>query len=186
MIQVIKANEHGDPNVFEVCGIHVYHSPYIGITRGYGEFMDHYKPEPSAEWVVYQPHDVALNYFDLRRAIDNSPGKFFQLSLSDDSYGSHEFLFKRKRQGWHRVPFVEIMVPVFKRDFYDVVAPYMKESKSGWGLDYLWAHLYGEQPWLCCDYEMRHKNPITSHKWLIDGKTPMDESSYIVEKYLKR
>ena len=185
MIQVIKANEHGDSNVFEVCGVHVYHSPYIGITRGYGEFMDHYKPEPSAEWVVYQPHDVALNYFDLRRAIDNSPGKFFQLSLSNDSYGSHQFLFRHGRLGWHRVPFVEIMVPVFKRDFYDVVAPYMKESKSGWGLDYLWAHLYGEQPWLCCDYEMRHKNPITSHKWRIDGKTPMDEAEYITRKYLR-
>ena len=185
MIQVIKATKDNGASIvkYDSLGVCVYNSPFVGITRGYGEFMDYHKPEPFAEWVAYQPHDVVVDYGSLIKSIESCPGSLFQLSLSNDSYGSHGFLFRNGRRGWHKVPFVEIMMPVFRRDFYNVVAPYMKESKSGWGLDHLWTHLYGEQPWLCCDYEMTHSDPITSHQWIIDGKTPMDEMEEIRIKY---
>lgn len=184
MIQVIKATKSPTASITEhPCGVVVFESPYIGITRGYGEFMDLYKADADALWVMYQPHDVTLNYEELAKAIQDCPGTHFQLSLSDQSCGSHEFLFRRGRIGWYRVPFVEVMAPVFRADFYDTIVPYMKESKSSWGLDYLWAKIYGEWPWLCCNYEMHHTEPITSQGWVIDGKTPMDEMHEIRIKY---
>jgi len=185
LIQVIKATQSKVASITDYpCGVTVFEMPYLGITRGYGEFMDLYKADPDALWLMYQPHDVVLDYNDLAMAIDSSPGNHFQLALSDDSYGSHDFLFRNKRSGWHRIPFVEVMAPVFRIDFYETIAPYMKESKSSWGLDHLWAKIYGESPWLCCDYEMRHIQPVSSFNWEIDGKTPMQEMEYIKRKYL--
>ena len=186
MIQVIKATKNPVASIVEhSCGVVVFEMPYLGVTRGYGEFMDLYKADPDALWVAYQPHDVVLNYDELAKAIDDCPGRHFQLSLSDQSFGSHDFLFRKGRTGWHRIPFVEVMTPVFQADFYDTIAPYMKESKSSWGLDHLWAKIYGEYPWLCCDYEMHHTEPITSPGWVIDGKTPMEEMDYINRKFLQ-
>ena len=71
MIQVIKATNNPVASIVEhSCGVVVFEMPYLGVTRGYGEFMDLYKADPDALWVVYQPHDVVLNYDELANEWD--------------------------------------------------------------------------------------------------------------------
>jgi hypothetical protein len=190
MIQVIKATQSSQSFVTEHCegAIVVYEMPYIGIARGYGEFMDLYKANSKAQWVMYQPHDVVLNYNDLLQAIKESPGAHFQLALSNQSHCSHRWLSRDNRTGWIPTRFVEEMAPIFRKDFYDIIEPFMKESKSSWGLGHLWAYLYKkhfkEDPWLCCDYEMHHTEEVSSTKWIIDGKTPVEELSRIHHEFI--
>jgi hypothetical protein len=184
MLTVIKA---GEEHSVEQCGeVSVITQPYKGITRGWGEFMALYTHDKS-EWVSYQPHDVIVNYGQILSAISQSPVAMFQLALSKDSYGSHGFTYAKGRTGWHDVPFVEAMMPVFRWDFYKIVAPVMGESKSGWGLDHLWADLhrktYGVSPMICCNYVMKHTEPVRSQHFVIDGKTSMHEMHLIKQKY---
>jgi hypothetical protein len=58
MLTIIKA---GDAHNIEQYGdVTVITQPYKGITRGFGEFMEHY-PHTKDEWVSYQPHDVIVD-----------------------------------------------------------------------------------------------------------------------------
>jgi hypothetical protein len=42
--------------------------------------------------------------------------------------------------------FVEIMVPCFERKFLTQLIPTMGENLSGWGLDFLWPRMAGDEP----------------------------------------
>jgi hypothetical protein len=184
MLAVIKAGE--SHSVERIGQVTLITQPYKGITRAYGEFMEHY-PHAPAKWVSYQPHDVIVDYGKLLEACKASPVAMFQPALTDDSYGSHDWTYQRSRTGWHDVPFVEAMMPVFRWEFYLAIARHMGESKSGWGLDLLWADIhrkiYGASPMICCDVAMAHTEPVRSQHFVIDGRTSSEEMHAIKLKH---
>jgi hypothetical protein len=184
MLTIIKA---GDAHNIEQYGdVTVITQPYKGITRGFGEFMEHY-PHTKDKWVSYQPHDVIVDYAKLLEAVKASPVAMFQPALTDDSYGSWKFTYQRGRTGWHQIPFVEAMMPVWSWEFYLAIARYMGESKSGWGLDFIWARahwdVYDRPPMICCDVTMKHTQPVQSQHFVIDGRSSHDEMHALKIKY---
>lgn len=184
MLTIIKA---GDSHSVERMGeVTLITQPYKGITRAYGEFMEYY-PHSQDKWVSYQPHDVVVDYGLLLEACKASPVALFQPALTDDSYGSWRFTYQRGRAGWHQIPFVEAMMPVFRWEFYLAIARYMPESKSGWGLDFIWARahweIYERPPMVCCDVTMKHTEPVQSQNYVIDGRSSEEEMHAIKIKY---
>lgn len=170
-IEIIKATE-GESGVIENACYRLRLIPYKGLSRGFGEFMEKtWHLVELCEWVMWQPADIEMDYNDLLNACKIAPGDFWALALSRDSYHSHKWTV-RSAHGWRSVPFVDLS-PVYRYDFAVRMSPYFGLSKSGWGLDILFAHHAGA--WVCDDYEMRHIKPVTSQNWNIEGKSPMRE-----------
>lgn len=185
VVHIIHTVKEGNEELIEQGEVLIERINYVGKYRGTGEVFNSITPK--GDWIVFQPHDVFYKLEELLDAIKQNRSEHFQLSLSDTSYGSHYFTWKAGRTGWHYVPFVEILFPVFSRKFWDICQPYMWESKSGWGLDNIWSILYQKHyyslPMICYDYTFDHVEPIKSQNWLIDGKTPHQELEYIKKKY---
>jgi hypothetical protein len=176
-IEIIKATQGGRGEM-TTPEFRLRMIPYSGFSRGFGEFMDKTKDmvEP-CEWVMWQPHDIEMDYADLLKACETAPGDFWALALTPDSYHSHGFTL-RQGKGWREVPIVDLS-PVFRYEFAVSMMPTFGLSKSGWGLDHLFAKHAGA--WVCDDYTMAHTKPVSSHEWLIDGKSPMDELRHILD-----
>ncbi|MGA1776982.1 MAG: hypothetical protein ACO39G_07865 [Flavobacteriaceae bacterium] len=184
-LHVIQAYEHNEE--FETDDYKVTRVAYKGFSRGYGEFMELTSHLADGEWISFQPHDVTLSYEELASCCDTSPVYLFQLSVSNHTNTVWQWLKQGDKRGWHEVNFVEIMTPVFRKEFFDYCKPTFAESKSGYGLDFLWAKLhrdkYGKPPYACYDYTMDHPGHVTSNRWVIDGKGPFDELRELKAKY---
>lgn len=182
VIQAYHKNEEIETEDYRVTRI-----AYKGFSRGYGEFMELTSHLAEGKWIAFQPHDVGLSYEELLNACKNAPTNLFQIAVADESDTVWKFLKKNNKTGWHEVDFVEVMTPVFKKEFFDICKPTFSESKSSYGLDFLWARMhinhYGKKPSVCYDYTMTHPGPVTSGKWLIDGKKPSQELKAIKRKY---
>jgi hypothetical protein len=174
-IEIIQATE-GEQGEVVTAEYRIRLIPYAGLSRGFGEFMEKtwHLVEP-CEWVMWQPADIEINYDELLEACNTAPGDFWALSLTKNSPHSHEWTVNNGK-GWRSVPIVDLS-PVYRYDFAVRMAPNFALSKSGWGLDILFAHHAGA--WVCDDYQMKHTKPLNSQNWLIDGKSPMDELQYI-------
>lgn len=61
-----------------------------------------------------------------------------QPALTPDSYHSWPFLLQRSEYVLRFSNFVEVMVPIFDRAALQACLPTFSESRSGWGLDWLW------------------------------------------------
>lgn len=64
-----------------------------------------------------------------------------QPALTRDSYYSWDFLLQRPGCVLRHSRFVEVMVPIFGREALAACLPSFAESRSGWGLDWLWPRL---------------------------------------------
>ena len=177
MIHVIQAvTSH--KGYFEAPGIRYDAVPYPGFSRGFGEFMEKtWHMVRPCDWVMWQPHDIEMDYADLIKACAVSESHFWALSLTPDSYHSHKWTVN-KGKGWREVPFVDLS-PVYSYEFALAMSEHFGRSKSGWGLDVLFANhhkrLYGSTAHICDDYMQRHTKPLDSQNWRIDGLSPMDE-----------
>ncbi len=67
-----------------------------------------------------------------------------QPALTSDSYYTWDTLLQDKRCHIRYAGFVEIMAPIFSREALRVCAPTFEESRSGWGLDWVWPALCRE------------------------------------------
>jgi hypothetical protein len=68
-----------------------------------------------------------------------------QPALTRDSYYSYRQLLHRSEYLLRYVGFVEVMAPLFTRAALRTCLPTWRDSRSGWGLDWVWAHLLAAQ-----------------------------------------
>jgi hypothetical protein len=68
-----------------------------------------------------------------------------QPTLSHDSYCSHPILLHDASHIVRFTNFVEVMGPVFSREALALLHPTFLQSRTGWGLDYLWPSLLSER-----------------------------------------
>ena len=188
-LQILHSIAAGDAHVEETDTYRVHHIPYVGFSRGLGEFMHLTRPLVTGEfpWIMIQPHDNELNYDEAVKACSESPYHYFGIALSDDSYASFSHVFRNNQyEGWREIPFYDHGM-FFSYEFYKVISPHFHESKSHWGMDLLTAHfhrnLYGSTCGLYCGATMRHTDPIRSNTFVIDGVTPDKEMAAIRRKY---
>jgi hypothetical protein len=64
-----------------------------------------------------------------------------QPALTRDSYYTWDTLLQDARCHIRYTGFVEVMAPLFSREALRVCAPTFAESRSGWGLDWVWPEL---------------------------------------------
>jgi len=152
--------------------------PYQGLSRGFGEFMEktwHLVEE--CEWVMWQPADIEMDYADLLKACESAPSEFWSLSLSRESPVSHGWTH-RMGSGWREVALVDL-APVYSFALAVEASRHFQESKSGWGLDLIFAEMNrkrtGFRAHVCDDFEMRHTKELESQGWVIEGRSPMQE-----------
>lgn len=69
--------------------------------------------------------------------------KLAQPALTLDSYYSWPQLLQRQDSVLRQVAFVEVMAPIFNRDSLKQCLASFSESRSGWGLDWVWPKLLG-------------------------------------------
>jgi Protein of unknown function (DUF707) len=67
-----------------------------------------------------------------------------QPALTRDSYYTWDTLLQERNCHIRYSSFVEVMAPIFSRDALSVCRPTFSESRSGWGLDWLWPTLCRE------------------------------------------
>ena len=184
-IEVIRASERDRMELW-TDEIRIREIPYKGFSRGFGEFMaktvDDIEP---CQWVCWLPADIKVDIKDIIEASKTAPSEFWALSLSKDSFVSHAWT-RVAGAGWREVPFVDL-APVYSYSFVLRAKEYFGESKSGWGLDLIFADLNrkrnGFTAHVCDDYQMKHTKKLESQNWVIDGKTPMDELQQIKTKF---
>jgi hypothetical protein len=188
-LQIIHSIEESVGSVEEGQDYRVDHIPYRGFSRGLGEFMELTIPLVSGdfEWIMIQPADNYLDYSDAVRACKESKFHHFGIGLSADSYASHGHVYRGSQlSGWREIPFFDHGM-FYSKEFYKIISPCFKDSKSFWGLESLAAKLhkekYGTTCGLYCGAEMKHTKPIQSMNWFIDGKTPSDDAAFVRQKY---
>jgi hypothetical protein len=140
---------------------------YYGRTPGrYADEADHYEHRPGPKWpaiaallherptllddysVFWFPDDdlavdtlVIERMFAFFRAYDLS---LAQPALTPDSFHTWNTLLQDPACELRYAGFVEVMAPIFSRAALRVCLPTFGESRSGWGLDWVW-------PTLCRD-----------------------------------
>lgn len=112
-----------------------------------------------------------------------------QPSLRRDSYFTH-FIFNRCPGFLLRFTnFVEIMVPCLRADVLRTICADMKETRSGFGLDYVWCRLEGHTHRKCAildGIEVCHTRPVGVHlrgEMQKQGILPEDEEARLRLKY---
>ena len=68
-----------------------------------------------------------------------------QPALTPESYHAHPMLLQKPDHVLRRTGFVEVMAPIFDREALRACLPSFGHSRSGWGLDWVWPRLVGEQ-----------------------------------------
>lgn len=66
-----------------------------------------------------------------------------QPALTPQSYRGHPMLLQRPGMALRHTRFVEVMAPIFDRAALTACRASFTESRSGWGLDFLWPRLIG-------------------------------------------
>jgi hypothetical protein len=69
--------------------------------------------------------------------------KLAQPALTADSYFSWGQLLQRPQYLARRMAFVEVMAPLFSQNSLKTCLPSFSQSRSGWGLDWIWPQLLG-------------------------------------------
>ncbi|MFM7534003.1 MAG: DUF707 domain-containing protein [Rubrivivax sp.] len=68
-----------------------------------------------------------------------------QPALTPQSYRAHPMLLQRPNHVLRHTGFVEVMAPIFDRPALQACLPSFGRSRSGWGLDWVWPRLVGQQ-----------------------------------------
>jgi hypothetical protein len=140
---------------------------YYGSTPDrHREDADYYEARPGPKWPaiaeLLEEHLPALGGYDAfwfpdddlaaSGAVIDRMFAFFrayqlclaQPALTRNSYYTWDTLLQDTRAHIRYTRFVEVMAPIFHRSALDVCRPTFTESRSGWGLDWIW-------PTLCRD-----------------------------------
>lgn len=137
-----------------------YFGPDAGTYVEDGEYHEHRKgPKwPSLKELFTERPDLASQYDaiwlpdDDLSASASTINRMFALfhgfdlalaqpALTPDSFYSWEQVLQRPEFVLRYVNFVEVMAPVFSREALQKCVKTFDESRSGWGLDFVWPHL---------------------------------------------
>lgn len=111
-----------------------------------------------------------------------------QPALTRDSYYSWNNLLQRDDYLIRYVQFVEVMAPIFDRASLKVCLQSFGESRSGWGLDWLWPELIGQarddRIAIIDATPVKHTRPIGGNLYTNNPELdPRRDEQMIIEKY---
>lgn len=117
----------------------------------------------------------------------------FQLSLAQpaltqDSFYTWDTLLQNPDYVLRFSKFIEVMVPIFDRTALKACLPTFSESRSGWGLDWLWPQLCGKgRPDSIAIIDatpVRHTRPLGGNLYKNNPDIdPLADEKQILEKY---
>ena len=112
-----------------------------------------------------------------------------QPALTADSYFSWPNLLQAPGQLVRYTSFVEVMAPLFDRDTLRDCLSSFSESRSGWGLDWVWGHLCqqsGKTMAIIDATPVKHTRPVASGGDLYKNNPELDpklDRERLVAKY---
>lgn len=113
-----------------------------------------------------------------------------QPALTADSFYSWKNLLQDRSQLVRFTSFVEVMAPLFDRKTLQRCLPSFSESRSGWGLDWVWSHLCGQSPQLTMGIidatPVKHTRPVASGGDLYKNNPELDpkkDQARLMAKY---
>jgi hypothetical protein len=113
---------------------------------------DFFESHPEAlqcyDYVWLPDDDIETNCNAINTVFDSMRQNAFELaqpSLSKGSYVSHLITLHNPAFRFRRVNFVELMVPVLSKDLLLKVLPLFRNTRSGFGLDFIW-HRFTTRP----------------------------------------
>jgi hypothetical protein len=144
----------------------LYLSCYGDRPQEYAPDAEYLREKKSTKWPAWHGHllvdrELVANYdavwfpdddllidaagiskmFDLFVSFDLAMA---QPAMGLDSYFSHPILLRDTGYVLRFTNFVEVMAPVFSREALAMLHPTFLESRTGWGLDYLWPCLLSQ------------------------------------------
>lgn len=161
---------------------------YYGNQPGkYAADADHWREMKSTKWPALHEHiaseraliesyeavwfpddDLLIDTAGINRMFDLFVGlglSLAQPSLSHDSHFSHAAVLQHPDYLYRLNNFVEVMGPIFSREALRLLHPTFEQSKTGWGLDYLWLDLldragHGNRIGILDAVTMTHTRPV--------------------------
>lgn len=142
------------------------------------------------EYVWMPDDDIAADSFQVERLFHLS--KKHQLAICQPGIGRGDVSFQALRANPDYVlrysRFVEIMCPLFSRAALMRVLPTFNVNASGWGIDWLWASMFGSEDLAVIDATpVHHTRPLSSggvHTRLAKlGVNPLQELTQLVRQY---
>jgi hypothetical protein len=99
---------------------------------------------------IYMPDDdLMMSWKDINRLFNifRIEGlRLAQPALTKESYVNHKITEKNPEFYLRYTSFVELMCPVFTREFLQICLPAFDATITGWGLDHVWSLLLGRVP----------------------------------------
>lgn len=98
--------------------------------------------------VWFPDDDLLINAHQLNRMFAFFKAYELELAqpaLSQDSYYSHAQLLQQQGTTIRYTNFIEVMAPIFSKTALQQLGSSFSQSRSGWGLDFLWPQLLPEQ-----------------------------------------
>lgn len=114
---------------------------YSLLTEGKGQILEIISDIVSskdANYVGILDDDILIKISCLNRALliaSNQGFSAFQPSLTRYSFFSHKFTIQRRKNAYRCVPWIEIMMPIIKKDLLIAAKPFLAGNISSWGLD---------------------------------------------------
>lgn len=138
--------------------------------------------------------DIAIKVSSINTALaiamDNALDSF-AISLSKDSFFSHQEMMHRPGSDFHRVDWVEVMMPFYRAPLFQAGRPFFDRSISSWGIDqflmpFLQKTMKMDKVAVIDRVQARHQRPITSdHRVYSNGLTARQEFRRIRRECLR-
>ncbi len=118
------------------------------------------------EAVLFIDDDIAVPPGGLSRLFERFAAhglKLGQAALTADSPHSHVETLVNPTTAVRFTDFVEVMMPIFRRDALATCLPTFATCISGWGLDWVWPHLVGcrnREVGFIDEVALRHTKPV--------------------------
>gem|GEM_PF-569125 len=112
-----------------------------------------------------------------------------QPALTTDSYFSLPICLQQKNSVLRFTNFVEVMIPLFSAKALKTCLPTFENSMSGWGLDFVWAHLLGNPRHKLAIIDavpVQHTRPVGSGAMYDHAKQIKIEPFDEMHEYLRR
>ncbi len=158
-----------------------------GIFNFFESFPD---AKDNYDFFWFPDDDIRATASDVERLIDVGQElslDLFQPALDTQSYYSHLITLQHPSFHIRYTNFVEIMVPMLSARLFHLVLPTIAETRSGFGLDFLWPQLATQLPnadhtvAIIDDVTITHTRPVGGdlHKFMkkTGGQSAEDELS---------
>ncbi len=158
--------------------------PCIGeILESHPELLEQYDAFWFPDDDISAAGDVLNQMFALFHAFRLS---LAQPALTSDSYYSWPSVLQRREYVLRFSNFVEVMVPIFDRETLRACLPTFHESRSGWGLDWVWPTLCPRPDTIAIldATPVRHTRPVGGNLYSNNPSlAPQEDERLLIERY---